>query len=102
MTDRARRGLAAAAVAATLLAGAGCAAGSLGDDVASAVKSSLEVRGYDVDDVSCPEGLDADNDSTTCQVTVRGKEYPLEVTSKGSGNGRGNDIEFDASDIPKG
>lgn len=102
MTERVRRSLALGAAAAALLVGAGCAAGSLGDDVASAVKSSLEVRGYDVDDVSCPEGLDADNDSVTCQVTVKGKEYPLEVTSQGSGGGRGNDIDFDASDIPKG
>ena len=100
MTEVVRRGLAAAVTAAALVLGAGCSVGSTGDDVAKAVQNTLETRGHDVEEVSCPDGVEADGDTTTCQVTVKGKEYPLEVTSKGSGGSRGNDIEFDDSKIP--
>ncbi|KQT94242.1 hypothetical protein ASG49_04920 [Marmoricola sp. Leaf446] len=93
--------LAAGGVAAAMLLGVGCSAGSMGSDVAGAVESTLRLRGWDVEEVSCPEGLEADDDSTTCQVTVGGEDYPLEVTSQGSGGGRGIDIDFDASEIPK-
>lgn len=102
MTEVVRRGLAAAVTAAALVLGAGCSVGSTGDDVAKAVQNTLETRGYDVEEVSCPDGVEADDDATTCQVTVAGKDYPLEVRSQGSGGSRGNDIEFDASDLPKG
>ncbi|WP_123389442.1 DUF4333 domain-containing protein [Nocardioides aurantiacus] len=101
LTHRARRRLAAAGLATALVLGAGCSVGSTGSDVAKAVENTLELRGWDVEEVSCPEGLDAEDDSTTCQVTVGGKDYPLEVTSQGSGGSRGNDIDFDAGDVPK-
>lgn len=96
-----RRGAAALGLALALAAGAGCTSGSTGSDVAKAVQNTLETRGYDVDDVSCDGNLDAENDSTTCQVTVKGKDYPLEVRSQGT-DGRGIDIDLDASDVPKG
>ena len=95
------RAVAAVGLVGVVLLGAACSAGSMGSDVAGAVESTLELRGWDVEEVSCPEGLAADDDSTTCQVTVGGEEYPLEVTSQGSG-GRGINIDFDASEIPKG
>lgn len=96
-----RRGAAALALALALVAAAGCTSGSTGSDVAKAVQNTLETQGYAVDDVSCDGNLDADNDSTTCQVTVKGEDYPLEVRSKGT-DGRGINIDLDTADIPKG
>lgn len=102
-TTAARRGARAAAAAAAiglLLSVAGCEDSTAGA-VEDSISGTLETRNYDVEDVTCPKGLEKDGDSVTCQVTIGGKEYPVKVSSQGSGGTRGLDVEMDDSALPE-
>lgn len=95
-----RRGVVAAALLVALVGASGCQA-STSDAVAKALRGTLEMQDYELDDVTCPDGLELEGDSVTCEVTIAGKAYPVKATSNGSGGSRGVDVDYDLSQLPQ-